>query len=64
MKSKTCKKCQRHLPEGYKHNYCENCRNERIKRIKDTGKIIAGVAVFVGATALTLFTKGKLNSNE
>ncbi len=53
------KKCQRPLPEGYKYKHCENCRNERIKRIKDTGKTALGVLVLVGGTALTIATKGK-----
>lgn len=54
------KKCQRLLPEGYKHKYCENCRNEQVKRIKDTGKAVAGVAVF----ALTIVTKGRINTKK
>ncbi|HOA80650.1 hypothetical protein [Acetivibrio mesophilus] len=66
MEIRKCKnkKCQRTLPKGYKHNYCENCRNERIKQIKDAGKAIAGVAAFVGGTALTILTKGKFNTKE
>lgn len=56
------KKCQRLLPEGYKHKYCENCRNEHVKRIKDTGKTALGVVVLVGGTALTIVTKGKNKS--
>ncbi len=48
------KKCQRPLTEGYKHKYCENCRNEHVKRIKDAGKTALGVAVFIGGTALTI----------
>ena len=56
------KKCQRPLPEGYKHKYCENCRNERVKRIKDAGKAVAGVAVLVVGTALTIASKGKNKS--
>jgi hypothetical protein len=54
------KKCQRPLPEGYKHKYCENCRNVQVKRIKDAGKAVAGVAFI----ALTIVTKGKINSKE
>lgn len=57
------KKCQRPLPEGYNHKYCENCRNDRVKLIKDTGKAALGVVVLVGGTALTIVTKGKNNSN-
>ncbi len=64
MEIKKCKnkKCQRPLPEGYKHKYCENCRNEHIKRIKDAGKAVVGVAIFVVGTALTIASKGKNKS--
>ena len=46
MENKKCKnkKCQRSLPEGYKHRYCENCRNNHIKDIKNIGKGTLGVA--------------------
>lgn len=64
MENRKCKnkKCQRSLPEGYKHRYCENCRNERVKRIKDAGKTVAGVAVLVGGTVFTIVTNGKNKS--
>lgn len=58
------KKCQRPLPEGYKYKYCENCRNEQIKRIKDTSKAALGVIVLVGGTVLSIATKGKTNSKK
>ncbi|MEN8908053.1 MAG: hypothetical protein ABF289_19035 [Clostridiales bacterium] len=63
MENRKCKnkKCQRPLPEGYKHKYCENCRNENVKRIKDAGKAVAGMAILIGGTALTIATKGKIN---
>lgn len=54
------KKCQRSLPEGYKHKYCENCRNEQVKQIKNAGKALAGVAIF----ALTIVTKGRINPKK
>lgn len=62
MELRKCKnkKCQRPLPEEYKHKYCENCRNEQVKRIKDAGKAVAGVAVF----ALTIVTKGRINPKK
>ena len=56
--------CQRPLPDGYKPKYCENCRHEHIKRIKDTGKAALGVVVLVGSTALTIATKGKINPKK
>ena len=58
------KKCQRPLPEGYKHKYCENCRNEQVKRIKDTGKAALGLVVLVGGPALSIATKGKINPKK
>lgn len=63
MEIKKCKnkKCQRSLPNDYKHRYCENCRNENIKRIKDVGQAALGLVVLVGGTALTVVTKGKIN---
>ena len=59
MKIEKCrnKKCQRSLPEGYKHKYCENCRNEHAKKLKDTGKAFAGVAVL----AVSILSSGKIN---
>lgn len=55
MEIRICKnkKCQRPLPEGYKHKYCENCRNEHVKRIKDAAKATLSVAVVVVGTALS-----------
>ncbi|WP_073993926.1 hypothetical protein [Parasporobacterium paucivorans] len=58
------KKCQRPLPDSYKHKYCENCRNEHVKRIKDAGKAVAGVVVLVGAPVLAFVTKGKINPKK
>ena len=37
---KKCKKCQRTILEG---KYCENCRNEQVKKVKDVGKIALGI---------------------
>ena len=66
MESKKCKnkKCQRQLPEGYKHQYCEKCRNEQVNRIKDTGKAVLSVAILIGGTVLTIATKGKIKPKD
>lgn len=66
MANRMCrnKRCKRPLPKRYKHKYCENCRNQRIKRIKDAGKAVAGVAVLIGGTALTIITRGKFNTRN
>lgn len=52
------KKCLRPLPEGYKHKYCESCRNQHVKHFKDAGKTVLG---FVGLAVLGVLTKGKIN---
>ncbi|MEG2246668.1 MAG: hypothetical protein RSC84_04395 [Peptostreptococcaceae bacterium] len=58
------KKCQRHLPEGYKYIFCEKCRNEQVELIKGAGKVVVGVAVFAGSTAITVLTKGIFNPKK
>ena len=59
MEIKKCKnkKCQRPLPEGYQHKYCESCRNQHVKLLKDAGKAVGAVAVL----AIAVLTKGKIN---
>ncbi len=66
MEQKKCKnkKCQRPLPEGYKHKYCENCRNEQAKQVKEVGKAALSLAVLVGGTVVTVVTKGRINPNK
>lgn len=63
MEIKKCKnkKCQRSLPKTYKHKYCEKCRNEHVKQIKDLGKAAMAVGVIVVGPAVAAITKGKIN---
>ena len=58
------KKCQRILPDGYKHKYCENCRNEQAQRVKKIGKRTLGAALFIGGTIVTVATKGTIKPNN
>lgn len=37
------KKCNKPLPEGYKHKYCEACRNKHAHAAKKAGKWAAGI---------------------
>lgn len=54
------KKCQRSLPNGYKHKHCENCRNRQVKGIKDIAKKTLGVMVSIGgAVAIGFASKEK-----
>lgn len=63
MGNKRCKnkKCQKILPEGYKHFYCENCINEHVKVAKNIGKVVLSTTVLVAGTAVSIATKGKIN---
>ena len=53
--------CQRILPDGYKHKYCENCRTEQAQKAKNFGKGGLGVVATVGSIALAIITKGKID---
>ena len=63
MEQKVCKnkKCQKPLPVGYKHKYCESCRNEQVNQVKKVGEAALSLAVMVGGTAIAVVTKGKVN---
>lgn len=52
------KRCQKLLPIGYKHKYCEACRNKQIQRMRDISKI-GGIALT--GVAVLVFTGGKTN---
>ena len=55
------KKCQKPLPEGYKHKYCEACRNQHAQTAKNIGKGALGVLGTVGCVAIAVVTGGKIN---
>lgn len=62
MEQNVCKnkKCGKHLPVGYQHKYCENCRNRQVKKVKTVGKAVLNLAVAFGGVAVTVATKGKI----
>ena len=62
MDNWTCKnrKCQKILPKGFKHKYCENCRNQQAKQVKNAGKIAFSIVGLLGSTAIAVITKGKI----
>ena len=45
------KKCQKVLPDGYKYDYCEACRNQHAQKAKN---VLKGIGTGV-ATAASLF---------
>lgn len=52
------------LPEGYKHKYCEACRNQQVQKVKNGFKAAAGVAGTVACVAVTIVTAGKVNPKK
>ena len=66
MENKVCKnkKCLKLLPEGYKHKYCEACRNQHAQKVKNGFKASAGVAGTVACVAVTVVTAGKINPKK
>lgn len=66
MENKVCKnkKCSKPLPMGYKHKYCEACRNQQVQKVKNGFKAAAGVAGTVACVAVTVVTAGKINPKK
>ena len=55
------KKCQKVLPEDYKHRYCEACRNKHAQTAKNILKGIGAGATTVASVAVVIVTRGKIN---
>ena len=62
MENRVCKnkKCLKPLPEGYKHKYCEACRNQQAQKVKHGFKAAASVAGTVACVVVTVVTAGKV----
>lgn len=57
MGNKVCKKCGRHLPNGYAGNVCEHCKAKRNETSAQVFTVIGGVVVAV-AVACSKLLKG------
>ena len=55
------KKCQKELPVGYKHQYCEACRNQHAQTTKKVLKGIGTGVAAVASIAVVVVTGGKVN---
>lgn len=55
------KKCQKVLPVGYKHKYCEACRNKYVQTTKNVLKGLGAGAATVAGIAVVVVTGGKIN---
>lgn len=64
MENKLCKKCGRPLPEDYKYKICESCAMKYINNLKKGMKVVLSVAGIVGATVISVATKGKINLSK
>lgn len=64
MENKVCKKCQKPLPEGYKHKKCEFCRNAQVQSVKNGLKTAAGVASAAVCFVVVLAAKGKADPEK
>lgn len=59
-----CKKCQKPLPMGHKHRYCEACRNQKAKMVKQTLKGAGIAAGSMLGLVVTVATSGRINSKK
>ena len=55
------KNCQKILPEGYKHKYCEACRNQHAHVVKNAFKGIRAFAATAASVAVVAVTRGRIN---
>lgn len=55
------KKCQKKLPAGYKHKYCEACRIKQAETAKNVLKGLGAGAATVASVAIVVVTGGKIN---
>ena len=58
------KECQKVLPAGYKHKYCEACRNKHAETAKNVLKGLGTGAATVACAAVIVFTGGKINKKK
>ena len=58
------KKCQKVLPAGYKHKYCEACRNKHAETVKNVRQAIGDGTATVASAAVIVFTGGKINQKK
>ncbi len=58
---KRCKKCNKILPTGYKHKYCENCRSEQAHAVKNGIKAAGGIAL---SAVLLVVSAGKFGGKK
>ncbi len=65
-KERVCKNknCGKVLPEGYKHRYCEACRNKHVDTAKNVLKGVATTALAIVSVVAVVATGGRINPKE
>ncbi len=63
VKVKICKnkKCQKVLPDGYKHKYCEACRNKHAGTARE---VLKGIGAVVAGGVILVLKGGKIDSKK
>ena len=64
MENKVCKKCQKPLPEGYKHKKCEACRNVQVQNVKNGLKATVGAVGAIASITVVIVTKGQIKPKK
>lgn len=66
MENSVCKnkKCQKPLPKGYKHKYCESCRNKHVEMVKGALKSVGATVGTVVCVTVTILTAGNRNTKK
>ena len=57
-------KCQKVLPAGYKHKYCEACRNKHAETAKNVLKGLGVGVATVASVAVVVVTGREINSKK
>lgn len=61
---RVCKKCQKALPEGYKHKYCEACRNQHAHNVKNALKWFGASVATAASVVVVVVTGGRINPKK
>ena len=66
IETRYCKntKCHKVLPLGYRHKYCESCRNQHVDKTKGVLKGVATVGVAVIGVVVSIISNGKINPSS
>ena len=58
------KNCQKILPEGYKHKYCEACRNQHAQTAKNALKWFGASVATAASVVVVVVTGGRINPKK